>query len=334
MRIYCDGIFDLFHKGHRDHLLAIRRMFPSPHEIVVGVISDSIATEYKRRPMFNEMQRLRILSLSAHVDEVFVTDQLVMDPEFLAAHRIDRVAHAFSNAEERARQFVYFSDVIAKGVFIELDYVGGFSTTKTINDNNLTWDDIWMQKGLDIPDGDKETLVTLGGWEHTEFDPAVFVETMSRALSIKAGDSVLEVGCGAGLVASHLRHCEYMGTDASSSLIAHHIRLFQNCALTFRSSEVIFKDDSFDVAFLNGVVEYLPDLEDVAATITELERVAKRGVYVAYVRRCTHKHKLKKHIYKGTYTHLIVPEDFFVARGYTVEQSSFGVNVYNAWKLF
>ena len=61
MRIYCDGIFDLFHKGHLEHFKKIHQYFEVPIHLIVGIISDKIAINYKRKPVFNENKRLKII---------------------------------------------------------------------------------------------------------------------------------------------------------------------------------------------------------------------------------------------------------------------------------
>jgi cytidyltransferase-like protein len=47
MRIYCDGIFDLFHKGHLEHFKKIHQYFKVPIHLIVGIISDKVAINYK-----------------------------------------------------------------------------------------------------------------------------------------------------------------------------------------------------------------------------------------------------------------------------------------------
>ena len=43
MRIYYDGIFDLFHSGHLNHFKKIHDFYNKPIELIVGIISDRIA---------------------------------------------------------------------------------------------------------------------------------------------------------------------------------------------------------------------------------------------------------------------------------------------------
>ena len=52
MIIYCDGVFDLFHNGHINHFKQIKQLYPNSY-LIVGVVSDSDASSYKRIPFFN-----------------------------------------------------------------------------------------------------------------------------------------------------------------------------------------------------------------------------------------------------------------------------------------
>lgn len=67
-RIYCDGIFDLFHMGHLHHLRQIHNHFDEPIHLIVGVISDRVATGYKRKPFMCEYDRARIIEACMCLD--------------------------------------------------------------------------------------------------------------------------------------------------------------------------------------------------------------------------------------------------------------------------
>lgn len=68
IRIYIDGIFDLFHRGHLD-VLRKAKEYRKNSVLIVGIISDKNA-EYKRKPIFNDEDRYLIINSIKYVDEV------------------------------------------------------------------------------------------------------------------------------------------------------------------------------------------------------------------------------------------------------------------------
>ena len=130
-RIYCDGIFDLFHTGHLKHFEKIVNLFDEPIVLIVGVISDNVATNYKRKPILSQYNRFQIVKSCKYVNEVFITDVLIMDEDFLLNHNIDFVVHGFT-PDDREKQKDFFKIPIKLGKFKELDYHQGVSTTQLI----------------------------------------------------------------------------------------------------------------------------------------------------------------------------------------------------------
>ena len=96
MRVYLDGVFDLFHVGH---LACIRA-------------AHKVACE------------------NGCVSSIITHCPLIVTPEFLNLHRIDLVVHGFANDADRERQRPFFASIGAK--FREIDYFRGVSTTELI----------------------------------------------------------------------------------------------------------------------------------------------------------------------------------------------------------
>ena len=118
MRIYCDGIFDLFHSGHLNHFKKINDFYNEPIELIVGIISDKIAESYKRKPIINELHRLKMISSILYVHEAFITDMLILDLEFLSKYKIDYVVHSFNNSNDKNKQLEFFELPIKLNKFI------------------------------------------------------------------------------------------------------------------------------------------------------------------------------------------------------------------------
>lgn len=104
VRIYCDGVYDLFHYGHARSLKQAKNVFPNVH-LVVGVTSDKITKELKGSLIMNEMERYESLRHCKYVDEVIEDCPWVITEEFLQRNNIDYVAHddapyKFDNQED------------------------------------------------------------------------------------------------------------------------------------------------------------------------------------------------------------------------------------------
>ena len=92
MRIYADGVFDLFHYGHGNIFFQIRQKYPNA-TIIAGVHNDEVTLKYKGSPVMTEEERLKSVSYCKFVDEVITNAPWVIDEEFLKLNNIDLVAH-------------------------------------------------------------------------------------------------------------------------------------------------------------------------------------------------------------------------------------------------
>jgi cytidyltransferase-like protein len=342
MRVYCDGIFDLFHSGHLKHLKKIHDLFHGEKvELIVGVISDNIAKSYKREPIMNQEQRLKILLSCIYVDDAFITDSLSISEEFLEKYNIDKVVHAFSDTNDKNKQNPYYEIPMKINKFIEIEYNHEEPTTTNVIDSyflgnkkidkieNLKWKEIWENKGLE----NTEDLYLLSGWEDTNFNPESLVHNMVKILNIQKNDKIIEYGCGCGLLSTFLKEYEYYGLDYSASLVSKNINLLKNMVVNFNSTEVIFKDKYFDFVIINSMFEYLSSNEELVSTLNEIERISKNGIYIANIRKNTRSEKTMKHKYDGEFTHFIVDDTIFDKNNYIKIDSLYDENRYDVYKI-
>ena len=342
MRIYCDGIFDLFHKGHLEHFRKIHQYFTEPIHLIVGIISDKVATNYKRKPIFNENKRLKIIDSLCYVSESFITDTLKLDADFFNKYNIDYIVHAFNDPEDKNKQNSFFEYAIKANKFIEIDYNKGISTSEIIgsyynvennekkkHEKNLKWNEIWENKGNE----DTKDLYLLNGWENTCFDPQKLIKNIINTLNIKKDEKILEIGCGAGLLSTFLKEYDYFGLDYSITLVTKHIQLLDNIVINFNCTDTIFKDNYFDYVIINSTLEYLSSEKELNKTIEEIERISQKGIYIANIRQKTRTVKIDKHKYDGEFSHFVINKDYFHKLGYKIIDSLYDEDRYDVYKL-
>ena len=139
------------------------------------------------------------------------------------------------------------------------------------------WKKIWDEKGR----SDSTDLLYLCGWEHLgiPIDSKMIVDKIISKLDIKSGDSILEVGCGAGFLSREFKDFDYVGVDYSSPLIEKHKVLFpSNKVLTSEANNLPFEDSSFDFVFASGLFQYLPTQKYAYDCIDEMDRVGKKSI--------------------------------------------------------
>lgn len=95
--------------------------------------------------------------------------------------------------------------------------------------------------------------------------------------NVQKGNSVLDVGCGHGVLCYHLaqKGCEVTGMDLTQLSVDFCSKKIPNCQFIQGEAEKIpFEDNQFDIVSSNQLIEHLP--EPVVA-IKEMIRICKSG---------------------------------------------------------
>jgi ubiquinone/menaquinone biosynthesis C-methylase UbiE len=147
----------------------------------------------------------------------------------------------------------------------------------------IDWKDIWIRKG----NLETKNLKLLNGYEKTTIDPKIVSLNISKVLKINKNTRVLEIGCGAGMVAEHL-DCQYVGIDYSHTLVEKHKRILKNDVYTCEANKVFFEDKSFDCVFAYSIFQYFPNIEYANEVISEMSRIATKKIFIGDLPRTSH----------------------------------------------
>lgn len=130
IRIYADGVFDLFHLGHMRQLEQAKKSFPNV-ELVCGIPSDKETHKRKGLTVLTDKQRCDTLKHCRWVDEVIPNAPWCVTPEFLAEHNIDYVAHDDLPYASAGSDDIY-KPIKEHGKFLTTQRTEGISTSDII----------------------------------------------------------------------------------------------------------------------------------------------------------------------------------------------------------
>ncbi|KAJ8588590.1 hypothetical protein M405DRAFT_819453 [Rhizopogon salebrosus TDB-379] len=130
VRIFADGVYDLFHFGHALQLRQAKLSFPSVH-LLVGVNSDEDVITNKARCVMTHAERCEAVRHCRWVDEIIPDCPWVLDQAFLEKWNIDYVAHDELPYVSEGHDDVY-AFVKAQGKFIPTRRTPGVSTSELL----------------------------------------------------------------------------------------------------------------------------------------------------------------------------------------------------------
>ncbi|KAK3170939.1 hypothetical protein OEA41_003023 [Lepraria neglecta] len=138
VRIYADGVFDLFHLGHMRQLEQAKTAFPEVY-LLVGVTGDAETHKRKGLTVLTGAERAETLRHCKWVDEVIPNCPWIVTPEFLEKHKIDYVAHDDLPYGADEGDDIY-TPIKKKGKFLVTQRTEGVSTTGIITKHVLYYE--------------------------------------------------------------------------------------------------------------------------------------------------------------------------------------------------
>lgn len=129
--VYVIGVFDLFHRGHLELLKNARAL---GERLIVAVNGDQMVADYKRKPLYDEHDRLELIRACRYVDEAFIIREFD-NKKYIEQYQVDAIVHG--NDWERSSYLeqirVTESYLETRGVaLVLLPYTQGISTSDLI----------------------------------------------------------------------------------------------------------------------------------------------------------------------------------------------------------
>ena len=180
------------------------------------------------------------------------------------------------------------------------------------------WAAIWEKKGKD-PTADPRAI---SGWQGYGFDFKDVAQHILTSVKHQEGDSILEVGCGAGTLAVHLPK-PYVGVERSHSIVQHEAN-DKHEVHQGEADKLPFDDDSFDHVIVQSVFHYFKDKEYAERAFKEMDRIARKSIFVGDIRTRGREHKVDKSAeicavaQQNPLKHLLFDKKEWTGRGYRI----------------
>lgn len=252
MKIYCDGVFDLFHYGHINHFKKIKEMYPNSH-LMVGILNDNVSKDYKRLPFYNEKIRVKFIKACKYVDSYLENPELIMSENFFKKYNIDFVAHGFSCINDSLKQKDFFEYPMKNKKMIILDYTEGISTTKLIN--NI--------KSVSI--------------DHIKNIDYLIIKFLNKYLPNNLKTNILEIGCNYENLTKLLNEYEYFGISNQDYIVNHYIKKFKYKMIKCKYDDLPFKNYYFDLI----IYHYNEKSDNEKKILNELNRLSRKIIVIA-----------------------------------------------------
>lgn len=130
IRIYADGVYDLFHYAHALQLRQAKLSFPSVH-LIVGVVSSHSCAVHKNKPVLNSMERYECVRNCRWVDEVLEDAPWIVDQTLIDTLEIDYIAHDDLPYSGKGMEDIY-AFVKRQGRFLPTRRTDGVSTSELL----------------------------------------------------------------------------------------------------------------------------------------------------------------------------------------------------------
>jgi cytidyltransferase-like protein len=141
IRIYTDGIYDLFHQGHARQMMQAKNIFPNSQVyLIIGACNDEVTHSLKGRTVMTDVERFEAIRHCRYVDEIIRDAPWKITDEFMEKHKIDFVAQDSTPYVTDDCDDLY-RDIKEKGYFVATERTEGELTEKW---QRLRWFDRFL----------------------------------------------------------------------------------------------------------------------------------------------------------------------------------------------
>ncbi len=162
------------------------------------------------------------------------------------------------------------------------------SVERTANHRLAAWQVVWNKQQPDAGTASVlDRLIAVDGFRSvfggmTSDTWTRYLETVAAKLAIEPGDSIFEVGCGAGalLYPFFLKQHPVSGVDYAGSLVSIAREVMPGARILENEAIQMPADEQVDYVVSNSVFQYFPDLEYTATVLKKMSRIAAKGIGV------------------------------------------------------
>jgi len=129
--VYVIGVFDLFHRGHVEFLKKAKSL---GEKLIIAVNGDDMVSEYKRKPLMPEQDRLQIIKTCKYVDDAFIIKEYD-NKAYIEKYNIDVIVHGSDWERNSYLEQICVTEHYLKERNVEVmfvPYTSGISTSSLI----------------------------------------------------------------------------------------------------------------------------------------------------------------------------------------------------------
>ena len=125
--VYTDMTGDLFHYGHVN---ALKQCKEYGDVLIVGVHNDETVNSYKRYPIMNMRERVKVIEACKYVDKVIENAPVVITDKYIRENNVDIVCITDTRPDDQNLEF--YGIPMRMGIIKKFKYTENISTTEII----------------------------------------------------------------------------------------------------------------------------------------------------------------------------------------------------------